>query len=298
MLRLINHDSEQYFIEHLKALQNEKDKDWMRLSITFKRDDLFRQMTGSPLTAKRRITQINETHLAIWSTLQQKLQEHAQASLYLFGNKDVMLLIQTNMDDPSYAWLQNYIGHLHTEHEDLLQTRLIPLNTADVAVIENLSSYQLSLQEWQMFETLSDTLKRRTISRLRDLREKPVVLVVEDDQYVAYQIESFLKDIAGVIFVKTAEEAVKAYIDMAPECVLLDIHLPGRNGFDALHCIKKIDSEANVVVLTGDKVGRHVERAHEMGAMSFMEKPLARDYLVSVVQSMPLYRKAQASARR
>src|ERR1700730_19160703 len=59
----------------------------------------------------------------------------------------------------------------------------------------------------------------------------PLVLVVEDEPEIAALMRDFLEaDGFGVLLAVDAEEAVEA-LWTAPDCVLLDVMLPGASGF-------------------------------------------------------------------
>jgi CheY-like chemotaxis protein len=301
MVKLINQQASQAYADHLREIDDNHLKHnlvqahWFKLRVIFKKDGLFEEMTRSPLIAKRRVTDIIKLHDDIIERLTLILGDAEDAFLYAYDDKSIGLLVHMAPHTDLYQELFRFSSALDDSCREYLRAKITPITDKEAEQKLDQEKVEIASKEWAMYETLIDTTKRRTISPVREHREKPVVLVVEDDLFTGKQIEKYLEDTAGVIHVTTAEEAIKNYVDMAPDCVLLDIHLPGRSGFDALHCIRRIDSEANIILLTGDTVSNNARKAFDMGALNFIEKPLAKNYLVSAVCDTPLYRRAKQS---
>jgi CheY-like chemotaxis protein len=73
-----------------------------------------------------------------------------------------------------------------------------------------------------------------------------------------------------------------------PDLVLLDLKLPGKDGFEVLRCIRCQPglSALRVVVLTSSDDIRDVNRAYQLGANAFVVKPVDSDDFVSIVQAI------------
>jgi len=71
-----------------------------------------------------------------------------------------------------------------------------------------------------------------------------------------------------------------------PRLVLLDLNLPGPNGWEVLRWIKSQSrlGGLHVVILTGMEIGRATQRALEMGADECWEKPFPFTGLISMVE--------------
>ena len=70
-----------------------------------------------------------------------------------------------------------------------------------------------------------------------------------------------------------------------PICVLLDIHMPGCSGLDALSKIDAHNYPAPIVIMSGRNEIPVVVDAIKRGAFDFVEKPFATDYLVTRVRA-------------
>src|SRR6266571_2145651 len=76
-----------------------------------------------------------------------------------------------------------------------------------------------------------------------------------------------------------------------PALLLLDLKMPRKNGFEVLEWIRQQPtlSGLRVVVLTGSTEIRDVNRAYQLGANSFLVKPVEFDQFVSVIRAVGGY---------
>ena len=86
-----------------------------------------------------------------------------------------------------------------------------------------------------------------------------------------------------------------AYTDRSryplPMLVLLDLKLPRRSGFEVLAWMRQqpVVNRIPVVVLTSSAESPDVNRAYELGANSYLVKPVVFEGLVDLVQRLKLY---------
>ncbi len=67
------------------------------------------------------------------------------------------------------------------------------------------------------------------------------------------------------------------------DCLLLDLHMPGLNGFDVLEAFRSRQIPVPVVVITAHDESGTAERVRALGAYSYLKKPVDRDALLSAV---------------
>jgi diguanylate cyclase (GGDEF)-like protein len=103
------------------------------------------------------------------------------------------------------------------------------------------------------------------------------VLIVDDDPTFALLATETLERYAfNVRVANTAHEAVDAFKAFNPDLVLLDVDLPGGNGFDICRTIRagQLNSDVPVVVVTGHDDTTSIDKAYEAGATDFLNKPV------------------------
>ena len=113
------------------------------------------------------------------------------------------------------------------------------------------------------------------------------ILIIEDDQKIAMALTLRLKS-AGY-------EATTAYdaltgVDVAvknpPDLMLLDICLPAGNGFAVAEKIRTlVPTPIPVIFITASKQPGFREKANELGAAGYFEKPYEAEELLAAVQS-------------
>src|SRR5438270_12527822 len=121
------------------------------------------------------------------------------------------------------------------------------------------------------------------------------ILIVEDDPSLAsgltriLEAEGYAVDVAG-----RGEEAVGAARGERFDLVILDIGLPGMDGFEVLRRLRGAEHRVPVLVLTArDTVS---DRVHglDLGADDYMAKPFAMTELAACVRA--LIRSSQAES--
>ncbi len=127
------------------------------------------------------------------------------------------------------------------------------------------------------------------------------ILLVEDDPNDVLLIKrAFGKvNIANpIIVVNDGEQAIsylagrEPYVDRAlPMLVLLDLKLPRRSGHEVLEWLRQQQNlkRLPVVVLTASSESSDVNRAYDLGANSYLVKPVTFDALVEMVNTLNLY---------
>jgi len=100
------------------------------------------------------------------------------------------------------------------------------------------------------------------------------ILVVDDEYLIRWTLQQNLeKDGFEVILAATGEEALEKVRDEAPDLALLDIKLPGMDGYQVLEKALKIDEGIIPIMITAfDEVDK-VVKAMKLGAFDYISKP-------------------------
>jgi putative two-component system response regulator len=104
-------------------------------------------------------------------------------------------------------------------------------------------------------------------------------LLIIDDTAANLQLMERILTRAGYTSVTTSADptsAVSLYIRMQPDLIILDLHMPGMDGFEVMEALKDVvppNSFLPVLVLTGDVDRDARDRALSTGAKDFLTKP-------------------------
>ena len=103
----------------------------------------------------------------------------------------------------------------------------------------------------------------------------PKILVVEDDKFLRDLLSRKLQDEdLTIVAAVDGEEGAKKAEEEMPDLMLLDLILPGINGFDVLKKIKDNPKTSGIPVIVLSNLGQKedVERALSLGAKDYLIK--------------------------
>jgi two-component system, chemotaxis family, chemotaxis protein CheY len=111
------------------------------------------------------------------------------------------------------------------------------------------------------------------------------ILVVDDAQFMRVRLTKLLCEHGyEVVEAADGEEAVHVYQSIGPDCVVMDITMPQKDGLQALTEIRAGDPNANVIMLTALGQESLVVQAVQAGARDYVVKPYDPDRLISALQ--------------
>jgi CheY-like chemotaxis protein len=116
----------------------------------------------------------------------------------------------------------------------------------------------------------------------------PPILVVDDNPDNAHIIRDYLEARGYPITVAyNGDEAVKAFEEVKPALVLLDVMMPGRDGWQVCRDIKghpTLGKHVRVVMVTALDDWVNKRQALQTGADDFVEKPFELSKLAATVE--------------
>ncbi len=116
---------------------------------------------------------------------------------------------------------------------------------------------------------------------------KPVkVLLVEDHFLARVALRSVLNgrfEVSIAAEAESGEQALELYDEVLPDVTLMDLRLPGINGFETIAALRKRHRDARIVVLTNYEGSEDVFRALRMGAMAYLTKDASGDQVLDAI---------------
>ncbi len=111
------------------------------------------------------------------------------------------------------------------------------------------------------------------------------ILVVDDDEGMV----ATLRDILGVAgyqvdIAYSGQDAVDRVRLQTPDCILMDVRMPGLNGVEAFREIKRLAPESYVIFMTAYAASTLVEDARREGAVEVVPKPLDLEQVLSLIE--------------
>ena len=114
------------------------------------------------------------------------------------------------------------------------------------------------------------------------------ILIVDDSATQAARLRSILDDEYDVSVAQTAEEGLRRILEESFSLVLLDVVMPGMDGFTLL---KKLQEEAAtwdvpVIMITSLSDAEHEQRGLVLGAVDYITKPFRLNELLSRIKAL------------
>ncbi len=106
--------------------------------------------------------------------------------------------------------------------------------------------------------------------------QKPHILIVDDEEKARQNLRDFISprydcDISEA---NDGESAIEKVKEKKPDVILLDVRMPGVSGIDVIQEIKPINPDARVMVISAWKSPDVANKAMEMGAFDYIDKPI------------------------
>jgi FixJ family two-component response regulator len=114
--------------------------------------------------------------------------------------------------------------------------------------------------------------------------DAPTVFVVDDDDGVRAAIEGLLKSARlRCASFGTAEEFLSNKLPDGPNCLVLDVSLPGVNGLDFQRQLSDAGIQIPIIFITGHGDIPMTVKAMKSGAVEFLTKPFSDEHLLDAI---------------
>lgn len=118
----------------------------------------------------------------------------------------------------------------------------------------------------------------------------PLVQIIDDDVSMLILLKEALEEKGWMVMTNTdPEKAVSLYYDLQPDCLVIDIDLPVKDGFQILENIQQHNHKQFIpkVILSTENNRQTRIRAYEMGADDFIGKPVdMEEFIVRIKRQL------------
>lgn len=128
-----------------------------------------------------------------------------------------------------------------------------------------------------------------------ELQDIKIMLVEDNPDDVAFtkRVLRFNKLDRNLVLAADGRETIEGLEklskeDKLPDLILLDINLPDISGIELLTRIKRDSrfSHIPVVILTGSNVDDDIQKSYDLGASTYLVKPISNDALMLVMENL------------
>lgn len=121
------------------------------------------------------------------------------------------------------------------------------------------------------------------------MSDKSTILIVDDEIVSRYTVEALLSSEGyELVFAESGEEALEKAVELVPDLMLLDVMMPGMNGFEVCQRLRANPrlAELPVVMVTALDDRESRIKGIEAGADDFMSKPFDRAELRARIRTI------------
>ena len=103
------------------------------------------------------------------------------------------------------------------------------------------------------------------------------VLLVDDDERNLLAVATVLEDLGEVVLARSGEEALRHLLKGEFAVILLDVYMPGMDGYETAQIIRTRDQTKGIPIVflsAVNKEAEHLLRGYSMGAVDYVFKPV------------------------
>lgn len=116
---------------------------------------------------------------------------------------------------------------------------------------------------------------------------KPTILVIEDEPTLARLLSyNLTREGYEATVAENGSDGLRLAVTMGFDLIILDIMLPGLNGFEVLARLREQDVKTPVIILTARSAEDEIVRGLRLGADDYMTKPFGVDELLARVSAV------------
>ena len=123
-------------------------------------------------------------------------------------------------------------------------------------------------------------------------RKNTTILIVDDSRTMVYMLKSMLEPAGyNTLEAGSGEQAIEMAKLHCPSLILMDVVMPGMNGFQATRMLRKDSVTANIPIIIISATEQPTEEiwSKRLGANGFMSKPIARGMLFGKLEQILLH---------
>jgi diguanylate cyclase (GGDEF)-like protein len=130
--------------------------------------------------------------------------------------------------------------------------------------------------------------------------QTPTILVVDDESTIREVLAVLLTTLGKVELVESGEEALQKLESSLPDLILLDVNMPGMDGYDVCRRLKgnPVTASIPVIFLTALDTNESEEQGLEMGATDFIRKPFSPRIVLARVSNVLKLQAANRQLKR
>ncbi|MBD0257885.1 MAG: response regulator [Cytophagales bacterium] len=120
-----------------------------------------------------------------------------------------------------------------------------------------------------------------------DVASRVLARIIVKEENIADRVLTFTTADEGMRFILQSCLNGRAAAEACPDLILLDLNMPGKDGFDFLTELEKLQQEnvlcSKVAILTSSENKRDLERAAAFQVHAYLQKPVSEETVKSLI---------------
>ena len=116
------------------------------------------------------------------------------------------------------------------------------------------------------------------------LSSKKTLLVVDDETDILEILQEFFSDAFQVRIASSVDAALELFKKVPIDCILTDIKMPGKDGFELIRCVQAQNSKLPIIAMTGHATQEDIDKVLSAGIKARVEKPFDLAKLQALIE--------------
>ena len=119
------------------------------------------------------------------------------------------------------------------------------------------------------------------------MEKNPTILYIDDDLSSLLLLKEQLKPLdINVITENNGKLGINTYLESKEEIdlVILDVHMPGINGYDVLLTIRKDNKKIPIIMVTATSFVENKDVILKLGANEYLIKPISKKDIINTIK--------------
>ena len=146
------------------------------------------------------------------------------------------------------------------------------------------TSLQLRILKGNINTLFEEAMKNETVvNNNESASDKKNILIVDDSSIIRNYLQKAVNSKYDVTPVSGGEEAINIIPNKKTDLILLDLMMPGIDGFGVLDYLKQNNITTPVVIISGDTTKETIDRAFTYNVVDMIEKPFSEKTIMEKI---------------
>ena len=165
-------------------------------------------------------------------------------------------------------------GNINTLFKEAMNNGVAPQPVAPVAPV---------VQVEQSVTPVTPVVPAAPVEETVPVEDKKNILICDDSSIIRNYLQKAINGKYNTTLVTGGQEAINAIPDTKIDLILLDLMMPGIDGFGVLDYLKSNAVTTPVIIISGDTTKETIDRAFTYNVVDMIEKPFSEKVIMDKI---------------